>query len=60
MDHEPPSGFLYYPDVLSEPEEAELAAFRLSMSRDAFEAACRAAADHLMRERLALPTVAFR
>ena len=24
MDHEPPSGFLYYPDVLSTPEEAEL------------------------------------
>ena len=40
--------------------EADLAAFRLSMSRDAFDAACRAAADHLMRERLALPTVAFR
>ena len=25
MDREPPSGFLYYPDVLSAPEEAELA-----------------------------------
>ncbi|PYM18345.1 MAG: alpha-ketoglutarate-dependent dioxygenase AlkB [Candidatus Rokuibacteriota bacterium] len=24
MDREPPSGFLYYPDVLSAPEEAEL------------------------------------
>jgi hypothetical protein len=39
--------------------DAELTAFRSSMPPQAFETARRAAVDRLLRERLALPTVAF-
>lgn len=46
-------------DRLAAEAEAEVAAFRDTMSPDAFHAACRAAEDHLVRERFDLPTLAF-